>query len=693
MPEQLRAPNPGATLAGLTATGVNPDAMASPAAANMPCLPVELRSGILSLLPPNDLALGGRLSSKDAAQRFSEPHHRTASLSQALPRHVAAAEATTAKWCLEAAQTALRELTFRRKLLLLSTAAASGCEANVEFALQLLQPHVFPELLHTDYYLALMQEGQPRQRRGELPPSPATHVGSAAVVSGLAHLLPSLVQRCPGLLDPGATLEAAARHCDLAGRRAAWKVLAQRLFSSLDLGAAGGEPGQSIGTDPQQQQDDPELHGVWRRVLSAAAGSPCPDAEAKMQWVLDTGRTHSQLAVGHAEAWGAAAASGDLARLRWLRERGFPWGGAEALAAALRHADLGFIVRMEQEGGCLPRAGDECWGSEAAVCAAAASARESAPKLLWLAARGAALGRVSAVQAAAARGDLEAVQLLVGHWRGQGAGDEGQEAGGLLPLPVMLSAVESGSVPTAAWLLQQGCGLADACFLAAFRRSDLPMVRWLLQAGCPRGELGINLVVFDWPGDTAADAEALVAAVQLLAAEGWPLESGEDLAPLEAAALRHPWVVWRALMGLGSKPAAEQLSQDTLCNATLAGCEATLEAVVEMHVPEVSSTLLEFSWYYHPVNNRDRGSLTRLRQLGVPLGSHVMVCAAEDGVPLFLLKWLVEQGAPFRGKVVEHVFRVLGKGYPAPCEQERQEVEGWLRGRLRDEPLGEGGRG
>lgn len=40
-------------------------------------LPPELRLGILSLLPHNELALAGRLTSKDAAQRFHR--HRTAS--------------------------------------------------------------------------------------------------------------------------------------------------------------------------------------------------------------------------------------------------------------------------------------------------------------------------------------------------------------------------------------------------------------------------------------------------------------------------------------------------------------------------------------------------------------------------------------------------------------------------------------
>ncbi len=54
-------------------------------------------------------------------------------------------------------------------------------------------------------------------------------VGSAAVASGLARRLPSLAQRCTGLLDPVRTMEAAAIHCDLAGLQAEWEVVGQRL--------------------------------------------------------------------------------------------------------------------------------------------------------------------------------------------------------------------------------------------------------------------------------------------------------------------------------------------------------------------------------------------------------------------------------------------------------------------------------
>ncbi len=87
----------------------------------------DLRLHILSLLPPNDLALGGRLACKEAAARFSEPHHRTVRPGQPVPRHAAAQ--------LEAA---LRPWTLRQKrqyfARLLVGAMSSGSEQDAEFA-------------------------------------------------------------------------------------------------------------------------------------------------------------------------------------------------------------------------------------------------------------------------------------------------------------------------------------------------------------------------------------------------------------------------------------------------------------------------------------------------------------------------------------------------------------------------------
>ncbi len=75
------------------------------------------------------------------------------------------------------------------------------------------------------------------------------------MVSGLAHLLPSLEQRCPGLLEPQRTLEAAARQGDLAGLQVAWGLLRLRLPEAL----------------PSKR-----LRFVYRRALSCCGWDCCP---------------------------------------------------------------------------------------------------------------------------------------------------------------------------------------------------------------------------------------------------------------------------------------------------------------------------------------------------------------------------------------------------------------------------------
>ncbi len=523
-----------------------------------PHLPAELRLRILSFLPPNELALSGRLSSKEAAQHFSEPHHGTATLTQPLPGYVAAGQgddgtgaalrSTRAQGsmsdfvrCFEGAQLAMKQLTLQQKLHLLHTAAASGCEANVEFAWQLLQPHVFPELLQSEHYRG-------RFRCGWRALNSMPDAGSVAVASGLAHLLPSLAQRCPGLLHAGRTLEAAARHCDLAGLQAAWEAVEPHLQSSVrydeaEMAARLGYPRTYEGAT---RMDYPA--GVWRRVMAEAAVSPGPDALPKMEWVLSKGRG-SSVPVEHAGVCGAAAATGDMSRLQWLRDKGFPWGTAATLAALLQDASLAFIERLEEEGGYLPAAGDaEAWGSPEVAIAAAASARDSTAKLQLLADRGAKLGRVDwarAVEAAAGQGNLEAVQQLVQCWR------DGQAVP--LPCEALFSALASAHRPTAAWLRQAGCGVYCNFLSRAAVQGDLEGFRWLLELGVT-WDPDEGRSIHYWPSHSVSDSRRLVEAVQLLAARSpWreATQNGGLQQLLEyAAAAGHPWSVWRALREL-----------------------------------------------------------------------------------------------------------------------------------------------
>lgn len=109
-------------------------------------MPREVQIAVLSRLSGNDIPLGARLACKVAAEHFSEPHHRSVDFSQPLPPHAPTGP-------LSDARSSLRSLTLYRKLGLLSTAAESGCEVNMETAWRLLNECLFPELLQTGFYL------------------------------------------------------------------------------------------------------------------------------------------------------------------------------------------------------------------------------------------------------------------------------------------------------------------------------------------------------------------------------------------------------------------------------------------------------------------------------------------------------------------------------------------------------------
>ncbi len=643
------------------------------------------------LLPPNALALDGRLICKDAAQRLVEPPQRTACISQPLPGHVhAATEGTVPPWWLEGAQAALRELTFRRKLLLLSRAAASGCEANVEFALQLLQPHVFQELLHTDCYTSMLASVQHSQL---LSLGGASHdgtdferfagtpggVGAGAVVSGLAHLLPSLEQRCPGLLDPWKALEAAADRLDLAGLQAVWEVVSRRLHGSL-------EPDEV--RLPSDLDWDDRVEAAWSRVAAAAAKTRTPDAGATLTWVVEKARLFGcysllrapffpELRSRIAGLCGAAAGSCDMARLEWLREQGFEWRSGAVLKAVLWNAPLDFIQRLEQEGCYLPPAGNGAWTDGETVAAAACSPQDTVAKLRWLAARGAALGGERALQSAA-EGSVDALRLVLEHWRRHN-GD-----GVAPPATALACAVRVGNVPAASLLRQAGCPLEETAMCYAFGRGDLPMVRWLLGAGCPRGQLGIGKAAQLWPSSTSADSKQLVEAVRLLAAAGWPVQGEDGEHPFTLAARgKQPWLVWRALLELLPAEDRQSLPLEAVKGAAATGCHATLEALVGLGVYDVHGGQLAAAWYAAAAANGDHGTLECLRRLGVPLGEGALLAAVRQEAPLPALRWLVEQGAPLGGREVQDALEAMKRycfSSNAGRKAQRQEMRKWLRG-------------
>ncbi len=316
-------------------------------------LPPALQLHILSLLPPNERALAGRLVNRDAAEFFGDTSDCTASLSQPLPPHAV-------PWAVEAGQQHARQLPFRHKLQLMSTAAASGSEVNLAAALAIVQSSVFPELLRS-HYIGWIERF--------LFPDP----GEAAIKAGHPQLLGWLVRHCPGLLRPHSLVAAAALHLDCAGLQAVWEEL-QAMPNSSD----------SIG-DPSL------LH--W--LVDKAAGTTAPDGLAKLQWIV--GAVGSDELCLQESTLLHAACSGDLSRLQWLWGRGVRADLPRMLLYALCNGGLELVRWLVDEVGCrLPAAGggdgdgdgdgDGGWG---ALLKAAATGSDGVAKLQWLQERGA----------------------------------------------------------------------------------------------------------------------------------------------------------------------------------------------------------------------------------------------------------------------------------------------------------------
>ncbi len=366
-------------------------------------LPRDLLLHVLSFLPPNVLALGGRLACKDAAQHFPAPQHATVRLGLPLPPHA------VGTWQ-AAGREAMRQLPFRRKLRLLSTAAASGCEANLEVAWALLKPCLFPDLL-PNFYTAVCVKGL-----GSDP-------GTAAASAGHAHVLPWLVsRRCP--VDLESTLAAAARHCNLEGLQDTWRLLyglnRQLKLSNEVLDAAAESLtadamlkiqwlllGAAEGAHQEAQQQ--HKHGKTRR-------TECKEPQPLQRDTRSCSVTASTIA--------AAARSGDVARVEWLwRQYGGAVDPACVLGAALRHGHLAVAEWLLDSGVCRLRPRMRQHGGGGGGVAGAQGMEDSAE-----------LGE----------GEVDVVS------------EEGEEEG--LWSSLCQAAGQHGSVDAMRWLLQRGAG-------------------------------------------------------------------------------------------------------------------------------------------------------------------------------------------------------------------------------------------
>ncbi len=566
-------------------------------------LPPALQLHVLSFMTPNEVAVSGRLVSPDAAAALTGPDYCTVSISQPLPPHAA-------PWAQAGWQQHTRQLSLSHKLQLLTTAATSGSEVNLEVALALLQPSVFPELLHDCHTVS-----QPHDISVVCDP------GAAAVRAGHSGLLRWLLHHCPARVSPEKVLEAAAGHCNLAGLQLAWRLL------RVGCGS-GGSNGLRC----------PVLD---EKVLNAAAESLCPDALAKMAWVLAKGGTGCRLQSSTAAA---AARSGDLRRLRWLCDRGCPVRGNDVLLEALEHADLTVCRWLVDKAGCkLPQAGT-AGGQWAPLFLASARSADCVRKWQWLRDRG-ALQLSPSPQLL-----LSLACEVIQHGR-----VEGLRALQLFPgveptdrRQVLQRALDQAEGPgcnaVALHLWQEGYVLTHKAYTKAAAAGDLGMVRWLAcEAGVPMGPMGLGELIESWPRDTVSRSRDLLQAVQLLAGEVGHQDVNTEAAVYTAVRQGHIAVAQYLLQLVpGYRPGAE------LVHAALAsGCEALLEWLVEQPGCRAALEQASSHAYQGALLFRDRGMLTTLRRLGVPWGGEgVLVLAVTMGCEISVLRWLVEQGAP-----------------------------------------------
>ncbi len=628
-------------------------------------LPPVLQLHILSLLPPNDRALSGRLVSSDAADGLSVKVNCTAFLSQPLPPHAVA-------WALEAGQQHVQQLPFLHKLQLLCTAARSGSEVNLEVALALLQPSIFPELLQS-YDCSAWRHHDSVHCPGE-----------AAAKAGHPQLLGWLVRRCPWLVWPGRALRAAARHCDLAGLQVAWQALQHGFGSSSSNGS---------GLCPELSQG----------MLDGAAESSTPDAVAKIEWALMTvangagggGAEGSPCCRLQLTTAAAAARTGDLGRLQWLRDQGCPMGrepgwvlhldGPDVLEVALQYADLAVAQWLAREGGCgLPKPaanGEEDGGWFALLHALAGSCVDAAAKLAWLLEQGAppleydGASLQLLARAAIGAGQVEVLRMLPGLWTTEG-------------MPYLRYAMSGAAsrgaparwcVPMASYLQQSGWVFSHEEYLSAARGGHVGMVTWLArEAGVSADGLDLCRFVEAWPGETPSDSRGLMEAVQVLVREaGWRVRDAGTKRLLLTATLRGELgLVQYLLQEIGEQQEQRRQQQEqelqelqpeelehlvegeeqedmlqvgypSDCFGILAAARSGCEALLEFVVGQLAGT--PDAWfsspYIEPAKRGDRGTLEALRRLGVPWGTWDMAAAAvKAGCAGPGLRWLVEQG-------------------------------------------------
>ncbi len=577
-------------------------------------LPWDPITRVVESLPTNDVVLIWRLVCKEFWRRFSQPHYRVARFGLPLPP-----VSSCGAWRPHLQQY-LKQLTFCSKFRILSAAASSGSEVNLEFAWDILRP----SLAH----------GKDRY------PSGASDAGAAAVKSDHLHLLPWLLQHgCP--LDAHSTVNAAAEHSDLAGLQHVWELLGcgpdppgqhgAKRYGDLTNAAAGSDRdaiAKLTWLMAMAERSKEHFHGQWL-LLQAASGAVSSGRLPVLQWLLElalqggvpTGELWSRVVDVEARGLPLAQAlgKGHVAVADWLvDEAGYPLPQQE------QDEDLAHVMELENQ-----------QEAEQELLWKAAAWGGSVDTLRWLILRGVPVCP-DALSMAVRGGHLEAVRFL---HEVCGVGLEDCD---------LLEAAGSRSVPTAQWLLQAGCHMDPEAYLAAAREGDVAMIRWLaLDAKCPWSQSTVADILGIWAYKAGNSTDGLKEAVRLLLEAGCPCST--SYVAINGAARTGRLPLLRYLheeLGMGFWPY-------TLTEAAGGGCEEVLEWLVGAGYGAGEGRGGSEA-YVAAASHGDMATLRCLRRLGVPWDERVVMLAVEYCcTPTSAVQWLVEQGAPVNREAVE----------------------------------------
>ncbi|KXZ45253.1 hypothetical protein GPECTOR_56g349 [Gonium pectorale] len=429
---------------------------------------------IARFLPTNEVACSLRVVDKATAAMLRSPEFMTVRLSEPVPHH-----AFAWRW---GRPGAMRDMTLARRRELLCLTAASGAADNLALAARASSCPLTKEVAYA------------AGRAGQLGTCLALEelgCGLGGAVEGAAaggHMALCEHLANKGRIYPIDCAIAAAKegHADTLQWALWWDKEPERGYYDSAQIAEGIAEGCELETLKRwlpslivMDTDEASCREVadeshQRMVLAAAAGSPTPDWQAKVEWL------ESHAFSPTCQAFAAAAKLPDaLERFAWLAQRGYPIhpeheDAVEPLAETAGSGNTAAVLFLAERG----QRGDHDEGI--GLASAWAATQGHLHVLQALHAAGWRLDAQVVSRCAASGGHLHVVAWLV----------ETPDLGVALDGELFCCAAQSGSVELLAWLRERGCPWDSRAVTAAARSGCVAALEWLAERGCPMPEDG-----------------------------------------------------------------------------------------------------------------------------------------------------------------------------------------------------------